>query len=515
MAAVQSSAIPPSTAEYGGDEVAAIVLDPGYSCTRAGFAGEDVPKSVIPSYYGSIPSDSGERKLLFGDNSVHTPFPGMEISNYMSKDGTVEDWDTATKLWEYAITSRLTSGKQGDPARNGLNDPMENKDLDVEMEGVEESEKALEDNPLLMTETGWNSGKAREKAIEIAIESFGCPAFWLGRNGVLSAFAAGKASALVIDVGASNVSVTPVHDGLVLKKGVIRSPLAGNYVSDQLRVLFSTSTPPIQLTPHYLISSKSPVEAGAVAQATYKTFANPPSDSFRRFQEERVLAEFKESVVQVWAGPGRLKGSSTATSDPTQQPPAATTSAPSTSAGGAAQQQPSTSTTGTINEDIARSMPGRPFEFPDGTNAMFTNTRFQPAESLFDHTAYIAPSSSSAPSASSSFPAPSPSQTLPAMIQNSLNAVDVDIRPHLLSNVVVTGGTSLLYGFTDRLNSELMALYPGPRVRLAAPGNTAERRFGSWIGGSVLGSLGAFHQMWISKKEYEEHGAGIVEKRCK
>lgn len=81
------------------------------------------------------------------------------------------------------------------------------------------------------------------------------------------------------------------------------------------------------------------------------------------------------------------------------------------------------------------------------------------------------------------------------MIQESLNAVDVDIRPHLLNNVVVTGGTSLLQGFTDRLNTELVQMYPGPRVRLSAAGITAERKFGSWIGGSILGSLGTFHQV--------------------
>ncbi len=81
------------------------------------------------------------------------------------------------------------------------------------------------------------------------------------------------------------------------------------------------------------------------------------------------------------------------------------------------------------------------------------------------------------------------------MIQSSLNAIDVDIRPHLLGNVVVTGGTSLLQGFTDRLNAELLQTYPGPRVRLAASSITAERKFASWIGGSILGSLGTFHQV--------------------
>ena len=66
---------------------------------------------------------------------------------------------------------------------NGLND-TENDD--VNMEGVEEQEKPLRDNPILMTETGWNAGKDRERGIEIAMENWGSPAFWLARNGVLT-----------------------------------------------------------------------------------------------------------------------------------------------------------------------------------------------------------------------------------------------------------------------------------------------------------------------------------------
>jgi len=167
------------------DEISALVLDPGYSTTRAGFAGEDVPKSVIPSYYGSIPSDSSSkgRKHLFGDNSIHNAFPNISISNVMSKDGTVEDWDTAAKLWEYAITSRLTSNKPGKIATNGLND-ADNED--VKMESVDEQEKPVGENALLMTESGWNAGRNRERGIEIAMESWGVPAYWLARNGVLT-----------------------------------------------------------------------------------------------------------------------------------------------------------------------------------------------------------------------------------------------------------------------------------------------------------------------------------------
>ena len=37
---------------YGGDEVGALVFDPGHYSFRVGYAGEDCPKSEIPSFLG-------------------------------------------------------------------------------------------------------------------------------------------------------------------------------------------------------------------------------------------------------------------------------------------------------------------------------------------------------------------------------------------------------------------------------------------------------------------------------
>ncbi|KAL8971139.1 MAG: hypothetical protein Q9197_003428 [Variospora fuerteventurae] len=179
-----SNSVAPGPTEYGGDEISALVLDPGYTVVRGGFAGEDVPKSVVPSFYGIIPSGP-ERKRVYGENAIYTPSPNIEIGNPMSKNGLVEDWETATNLWEYAITSRLTNTKPSNPMTNGLNEKTD--DLKQEMEGVEMQERPLEENPLLMTEAGWNAGKGREKPIEIAMENWGAPAFWLARSGVLSA----------------------------------------------------------------------------------------------------------------------------------------------------------------------------------------------------------------------------------------------------------------------------------------------------------------------------------------
>ncbi|KAI5865906.1 Actin/actin-like protein [Durotheca rogersii] len=456
---------------YGGDEVSALVLDTGYCHTRAGFAGEDVPKSVLPSFYGSKKTGDGESATyhhVFGDEYL-IPQANFEVKNYVSRnESVVEDWDIATKIWEHVLIKRLQPEKPTPPSKNGLNDdPSQDGEGDVSMEDVEEQEKPLAENPLLMTEAPWNSGKAREKAIEIAMENWGCPAFWLSRTSVCAAFAAGKASALVIDVGGAGTNVTAVHDGMILKRSIQKSPIGGLWLSSQVRSLWDNNDPRIDAIPYYIVENKTPVDAGAPAQAKLRHFPFEIHQSFRAYEEERLLTEFKESVVEVWKGPGRYMNPG--------------------------------------NEDLARSHPGRVFEMPNGWNQMWREQRYRVSEGMWDETAAL-------PTAGE---AVTKAQTIPELIRAAINAVDVDLRPNLLGNIVVTGGTSLTNGFNDRLNNELLAMYPSMKVKLHAAGLTTERRFGAWIGGSILASLGTFHQMWISRKEYEENGAGIVEKRCK
>ena len=60
------------------DEISALVLDPGYSVTRAGFAGEDAPKSVIPTFYARKDASA---EPLFDDTIVYNPFPSADVGN--------------------------------------------------------------------------------------------------------------------------------------------------------------------------------------------------------------------------------------------------------------------------------------------------------------------------------------------------------------------------------------------------------------------------------------------------
>lgn len=455
-------------ADFIVDEISALVLDPGYCNTRAGFAGEDVPKCVLPSFYGHV----GDRDL-FGDECIR-PRENLELRNYMNMKSEVEDWDVAANIWENMLVKRLNPPRQTPPSKNGLNDAPNPKDGegDVNMDDAEAQEleeKALWENPVLLTEPATNSAKKREKAIEVVFENWGTPAFWLSRTPVLASFAAGKATALVVEVGGSNTSVTAVHDGMTLKKSAVQSPAGGLWLSHQIRAMWESSEPKVDPTPTFMIENKTPVDAGQPTNARLKKFPFAIHDSFRRYEEERLLTEFKESVVEVWKGPGRYANPG--------------------------------------NEDYIKSQPGRVFEMPDGYNQMWREHRYKVAEGMWDET-----------QAYGTVPEEwrlAKTQTIPGLITQCLNQVDVDLRGHLLSNIVVTGATSLLNGFNDRLNNELTQMYAGAKIRIHAAGLTSERRFGAWVGGSILGSLGSFHQMWISRKEYEENGAGIVEKRCK
>jgi hypothetical protein len=55
---------------------------------------------------------------------------------------------------------------------------------------------------------------------------------------------------------------------------------------------------------------------------------------------------------------------------------------------------------------------------------------------------------------------------------------------------------------------------PRLRLQVVCSANAVERRYGVWIGGSILASLGTFQQMWMSKAEYREYGAGLIHKKA-
>lgn len=96
-------------------------------------------------------------------------------------------------------------------------------------------------------------------------------------------------------------------------------------------------------------------------------------------------------------------------------------------------------------------------------------------------------------------------------LYNSVMKCDVDIRKDLYANIVLCGFNTAFPGFAERVQQEVAKLAP-PTMKIkiiAAP----ERKYSSWIGGSILASLSFFPQELISYDEYERYGASVVHRK--
>jgi actin-related protein len=139
---------------------------------------------------------------------------------------------------------------------------------------------------------------------------------------------------------------------------------------------------------------------------------------------------------------------------------------------------------------------------------------------MFNPSTFLPPEFLTAPVSSgalSSTPSLSQALSIPQLVAAALKSTDVDLHPTLLQNIVVVGGTTLLPGFLDRLSWEL-ARTPGignARPKIEAPGTLVGRKYSSWLGGSILASLGTFHQLWIGREEYMEYGKNVVHRRAR
>jgi len=115
--------------------------------------------------------------------------------------------------------------------------------------------------------------------------------------------------------------------------------------------------------------------------------------------------------------------------------------------------------------------------------------------------------------------------SLPERLDWTLNHPNgsVEHRKALWNNIILTGGTSLLPGFTDRLEKELHKLQQKRIYQTREKGEDTEhceypmkiislpeRRFLTWIGASAMASLSTYQTEWIIKEEYDEQGPSIV-----
>ncbi|XP_016135058.1 actin-like protein 6A [Sinocyclocheilus grahami] len=439
---------------YGGDEVGALVFDMGSYSVRAGYAGEDCPKADFPTVIGvtldredgsTLMETDGEKgkqsatTYYIDTNQLRVPRESMEVMSPL-KNGMIEDWDSFQAILDHTYKMHF------------------------------KSEPSL--HPVLMSEASWNTRAKREKLTELMFEHYNIPAFFLCKSAVLSAFANGRSTGLVLDSGSTHTTAIPVHDGYVLQQGIVKSPLAGDFMSMQCRELFQELG--VEIVPPYVIASKCLMHEKAFSWSIVKS---PLAGDFMSMQCRELFQELGVEIV-----PPYVIASKTVIQD-FQASVLQVSDSP-------------------YDEQVAAQMPTVHYELPNGYNCDFGAERLKIPEGLLD------PSNAKGLSGNTML-------GVGHVVTTSVGMCDIDIRPGLYGSVVVTGGNTLIQGFTDRLNRELsQKTPPSMRLKLIANNTTVERRFSAWIGGSILASLGTFQQMWISKQEYEEGGKQCVDRKC-
>ncbi|KAF8436416.1 actin family [Terfezia claveryi] len=108
------------------------------------------------------------------------------------------------------------------------------------------------------------------------------------------------------------------------------------------------------------------------------------------------------------------------------------------------------------------------------------------------------------------------------MLFNTIQSAEVDVRSSLFKAVVLSGGSSMYPGLPSRLEKEIKQLWltrvlnndPSRlskfKVRIEDP---PRRRHMVFLGGAVLANIMSDKEnMWISKAEWDEQGARVLEK---
>lgn len=186
-----------------------LVIDNGSGIIKAGFAGDQQPKCKFPNYVGRpkhirVMAGALEGELFIGPKAEE--HRGLLSIKYPMEHGIITEWNDMEKIWDYIYSK-------------------------------EQLHTFSEEHPVLLTEAPLNPRRNRERAAEIFFETFNVPALYISLQAVLSLYATGRTTGVVLDSGDGVTHAVPIYEGYAMPHSIIRSDIAGRDVSKYLRLL--------------------------------------------------------------------------------------------------------------------------------------------------------------------------------------------------------------------------------------------------------------------------------------
>jgi actin-related protein 2 len=184
-----------------------VVCDNGTGFVKCGFAGDNFPAHIFPSILGRPILRSDEKvqnvalkDIMIGDEC--TAARDMLETSYPITNGIVQNWEDMIHLYNYTFFERLKIN------------PTEHK--------------------IMLTEAAMNPKKNRQQLVECMFETFGFNGVHISIQAVLTLYAQGLLTGVVVDSGDGVTHIVPVYEGFALPQSIRRLDVAGRHLTEYL-----------------------------------------------------------------------------------------------------------------------------------------------------------------------------------------------------------------------------------------------------------------------------------------